>query len=291
MKKRKRLRKKIMKKIQFRNIILVLMVLITVIFFTPKLISTAKYIYNSIHDNYISSKDFYFSSDKLSLEHTEYQITNNWSGAETYRVTINMSSKKNDMAYTEADIEYQITCTCSDNIEYTLSKESGTIVWTENEGVNEDWFTVEINPKDGRILNNTEVAWVDVTATSTAPYSQQISGKLIFEVGSSNIYYEITDSVDSPYLMVNIINSSPQDVDATLTYNPNQVLLDMTGHFYLNSTANTVQQINNYDYLNSITSNVVSLSTTSVKFYKTNPSQNYSYSPSDSITPIITLSY
>ena len=291
MKNKKNLKRKLRKKAQFLNLILVLIALMIVIFFTPKLISTARYIYSAIHDNYLSSKDFYFSSDKLSLDHTEYQITNNWSGAETYRVTINMSSKENDMASTESDIDYEVAFTCSDNIECTLSKNSGTIVGTNNGGVNEDSFTISINPKNGVTLSNTEIAWVDVTATSTSPYSQEISGKLILEVGSSNIYYEITDSVNSPYLMVNIINSSPVDEDVTLTYSPNTVLLDMTGQFYLNSTANTVEQLNSYNYLNSITSKVTSLSTTSVKFYKNDATQNYTYSPSDTGTPVITLSY
>ena len=291
MKNRKKLRRRLRKRAKIMNLIILLIALMIVVFFTPKLISTARYIYNAIHDNYLSSKDFYFSSDKLSLNHTEYQITNNWSGAETYRVTINMSSKKNDMASTESDIDYDVAFTCSDNIECTLSKSSGTIVGTNNGGVNEDSFTILINPKNGVTLGNTEKAWVDVIATSTSPYSQEISGKLILEVGSSNIYYEITDSVNSPYLMVNIVNSSPVDEDVTLSYSPNNVLLDMTDKFYLNSTSNTVEQLNSYNYLNSVTSNVASLSTTSIKFYKVNSSQNYTYSPSDTGTPVITLSY
>ena len=256
MRRKKNLKKKLKNRVRSINMIIVLIVLLIVAFFSPIFISSARYIYNAIHDNYISSKDFYFSSDKLNLEHTEYQITNNWSGAETYTITINMSSKKNDMAYTDADIDYVVTYTCSDNIECTFSKLSGTIVGTDNSGVNEDWFKIFVNPKNGRILNNTEIAWVDVTATSVSPYEQSISGKLIIEVGSSNIYYEIIDAVDSPYLTVNIVNSSPQNENVTLTYSPSQVLLDMTNHFYLNSTANTSQTINGYTYLQSVTSNV-----------------------------------
>ena len=62
--------------------------------------------YNVIYEHYLASKDFYFNSDKLNLNHTEYKITNNWSGAETYIVTVNMSSKKNDKAVKDADITY-----------------------------------------------------------------------------------------------------------------------------------------------------------------------------------------
>ncbi len=291
MRKDKNIRNKLKKRVHTINILILLIVLLVLVFFTPNIISTARYVYNAVHDNYVSSQDFYFASDKLSLEHTEYQATNNWSGAATYEITINMTSKKNDMATTESDIEYDIRFTCSDNVECTLSKTHGTIVGWGNDGDNVDWFKIYVNPKDGRVLNNTEVAWVEVTAESTSPYSQEISGRIILEVGSSNIYYEIMDSADSPYLTVNIVNSSPQNANVTLSYSPSQVLLDMTSHFYLNATANTTQTINGYSYINSITSNVSSLSTTSVKFYKVDPTQNYIYLSSDNHTPIITLSH
>mgnify|MGYP007102028912 CR=1 FL=1 len=103
MKKKKVLRKKTKGKTKSVNIIMLLIVFVIVIYIAPKLVSTAKYVYNAIHEHYLSSKDFYFSSDKLSANHTEYEITNNWSGAETYIITVNMSSKQNDMAYTEAE--------------------------------------------------------------------------------------------------------------------------------------------------------------------------------------------
>lgn len=295
MKERKSLKRRLKNRNRSINLIILLVLLIIVVFLSPKIVSTAKYVYNAIHDNYLSSKDFYFGSDKLNLEHSEYQITNNWSGAQTYTITIDMTSKQNDMAYTESDITYTIRAECSDNIEYTLSKTQGTIMGTNHEeiteGVNTDSFSININPKDGRVLNNTEIAWIDVYATSTSPYTQTISGKLIIEVGSSNIYYEIDDSENSPYLTVNIVNSSASNANVTLSYNPQQVLLDMTNHFYINAINNTKQTLNGYEYLNSITSNVSSLSTTSVMFYKIDPTMNYTYLSSSGETPIITLSH
>lgn len=295
MERRKNLKRRLTRGTKPLNLIIVLIILLVVVFFTPNIISTAKYVYNVAHENYLASKDFYFKSDKLNIEHSEYQVTNNWSGAETYTITVNMSSKLNDMAFTDADIDYTITVTCSDNIECTKSKNSGTIIGKNHteilEGHNQDSFSISVNPKNGVVLHNTEVAWVDVCAKAVSPYEQEIYGKLIIEVGSSSIYYEIIDSVNSPYLTVNIVNSSAQASNVTLSYNPQQVLLDMTNRFYINNATTTDTPINGYDYLNSITSNVPSLSTTSVKFYKVDATQNYSYSPTDTVTPIITLSY
>lgn len=288
---RKSHNRRLLRKRKNINLIFILIIFIVVIYITPKIVTSAKYVYKVIHEHYLYSKDFYFNSDKLSLGHTEYEITNNWSGAETYRVTINMSSKRNDMAYTGADIYYQISYTCSDNIECTLSKDSGIIVGTENAGVNEDSFSVSVNPKDGRILNNGETAWVDVVATSTSPYEETISGKLILEVGTEDLTYEIIDEEESPYLVVNIINSRSQGANATLTFNPADVLLDMTSRFYLNSISSTTQQINGYAYINSITAYVDSLATTSVKFYKVDPEEDYSFFNGEGETAIIQLSY
>ncbi len=289
MSKRQIKRKKLKRKIQTIRFIFLIILLVGFVSITPKLISTAKYVYNVVHDYYLSSKDFYFSSDKLSINHTEYEITNNWSGAETYVITVNMSSKENDKAYTEADIEYQLTATCSDNISCTLSKNTGTIIGKENNGVNEDYFTISINPAGASALSEGETAWVEITATSTAPYAQTLSGKLILEVGSSEISYEIMDAPNQPYLTVNITNSQSVGSNVTLQYDPHVVLLDMTDRFYLNGTQNTTEQMNQYDYLNSITSYAESLSTTTVKFYKVDATQNYSYNSSSSGTPVILL--
>ena len=274
------------------NLILCLILFVIVIYITPKFFSFARYVYNMAYEHYLVAKDFYFASDKLSLSHSEYEVTNNWSGAETYQVIVNMSSKRNDLAMTEADITYSITYTCSDNITCTLDKTSSTIVGTGNNGVNEDAFTVNINPANGTALNDGEIAWVDITASSTSPYTQTISGKLIFEVGTSDISYEIIDEANSPYLTLNIINSTSSNTNVTLSYDPTVVLLDMTSRFYLNTqTTFNTQTLNNYSYINNITSPVSALSTTSVKFFKTNSANNYSFLAGSPGTPVITLTY
>ena len=285
----KKLKKKYRKKTKRTNKIIMLFV--TLLATGAITATSARYVYKAIHEHYISSKDFFFSSDKLSTEGTEYEITNNWSGAESYTIEVNVSSKKNDMATTATDITYDVTATCSPNITYTLSKQSGTIVGTDNNGVNEDSFSVIVNPANGTALGNGETAWVQVVATSTSPYAEVLTGKLILEVGSSDIAYEIVDEVGSPYLTVNITNSTSASAAVTLAYSPNDVLIDMTSRFYLTSSTHLTQAISQYNYINSVTANVASLGTTSVKFYKNDPNQNYSYFNENGVVPIISLSY
>ena len=273
------------------RILLLCIVIVILIFLVPMMTSLSKYIYNAVHDYYLGSKGFYFNSDKLSTNHTEFEIANNWSGAETYTITINLNSKKNDLVFAETDIDYTINFTHSDNIECSISKTSGTIPGSANGGINEDYFIITINPAGGVGLPNGAQTWVEVEVTSTAPYESTLSGRLYVGVGAEDITYEIMDVPGNPYLEVNITNSLDTDEDVTLEFDPNVILLDMTSSFRLNATATTTEQINGYDYINSVTSQVKSLETTTVRFYKVDPSQDYTYQAGDTGTPVVTLTY
>ena len=273
------------------RIIKLLILLIILLLLIPGIRSLSKYIYNSVQDYYFGTKNFYFNSDKLTTTGSEFEIANNWSGAETYRITVNLNSKKNDLVFAESDIDYTISCTSSSNITYSLSKTSGTIVGSNNSGSNEDYFIVTINPANGTGLANGTQAWVDLEVTSTSPYVETLSGKLYVGVGTEDISYEIIDAVDNPYLEVKITNSLATNKPVTLTFDPTVIRLDMTSRFELNATNEVTQNINNYAYVNSVTSVVNSLETETVKFYKLDASQNYAYQPGDTGTPVVTMTY
>lgn len=273
------------------RIIPLLIVLVILIFLVPTMTSFAKYVYNAVHDYYLGTKGFYFNSDKLSSNHSEFEIANNWSGAETYQITVNLNSKKNDLVFAETDIDYEISFTNSDNIVCSISKTSGTIKGSASGGINEDYFIITINPANGTGLANGVQTWVDIEVTSTSPYVATLSGKLYVGVGTEDITYEIMDSANNPYLEVNITNSLNEGKDVTLSFDPNVILLDMTSSFRLNATGITTQDINGYAYVNTVTSYVGSLETTTVKFYKVDPTQDYTYQAGDTGTPVVTLTY
>lgn len=278
------------KQLKIQKLILIAVLLAIVIFvvFTGR--SLSKYIYNSIHSYYLQSKGFYFNSDKLSLNHSEFELENNWSGGETYTITVNLNSKKNDLLCTKADVSYTISYTHSDNIACEIDKTSGVIVGTDNGGVNEGYFTITIDPAQGQVLLNGDQAWIDVVVTSTSPYVQEISGKLIIETGSDDITYEIVDSVGAPYIEVNIINSTNSDEVIGLNFSPTAVLLDMTNDFTLNNQSLVTTAINGNQYVNRVNSKVNAFETTTVKFYKKDTSQDYTYRYGDtSLTPVVTL--
>ena len=282
---------RIRKRNKTNRIIKLLIVVVILLFLIPTMTSMSKYVYNAIHNYYLEAKGFYFNSDKLTSDHIEYEIANNWSGAETYTITVNLNSKKNDLLFAEPDIEYEIKYTHSDNIQCSISKTSGTIVGTNNGGINEDYFVITIDPANGVGLANGETTWVDIEVTSTSPYTATLSGKLIIGVGTEDVTYEIIDAENNPYIEVNITNSLNEGVDVNLLFDPNLILLDMTNNFYLNSIETTTQDINGYSYIKSVKSHIGTLETTSVKFYKVDPSQDYSYQLGDSKTPVVTLTH
>ena len=301
-------RKKEKRKIKSIKLIIVLLLAIGLM---PVFYSGARFVYKAIYEHYVSTKDFSFKSNKLNEEHSEFLETNNWNGTQTYRLIVNMSSKKNDMAYTSSDVAYTISLTSSDNITCTLSKNSGIIRGsghgngngnvignvvgneiingTISEAVNEDYFIVYVNPAQGTSLGSGQRAWVDITATSTSPYEKEIYGKIFIETGSASVSYEIVDSVNSPYLTLNITNASTSAKNITLSYDPTLLLIDMTNPFVINKTSETTQQINNNAYINTITSSMQANYNISIKFYKENRSQNYTYLGTG--TPIITLTH
>lgn len=274
-----------------KTIIFLLAILCILIFFTGSKRSLAKYVYNAVHNYYLSSKGFYFNCDKLTSNYTEYEIENNWSGAESYTITVNMNSKKNDLVFVEPNISYDISLTSSNNIQCTLNKNSGVIIGSADGGINEDYFTITVDPVVGTTLASGQTAWIELTVTATEPYTQVLTGRLIMETGSEDVTYEIIDSEDNPYIEVSITNSLDEPTDVTLQFNPNVVLLDMTSKFSINATNSQTQLINTYNYINSVTSSVNSLETVTVKFYKVDTSQNYEYEMGDSITPVVQMSY
>ncbi len=275
-----------------------------------------RYIYNEIKDYYLSTKNFYFNSDKLTTMRPIYQVEN-WSGVDNYQISINLNSYKNNYEVCDSDITYIITYNCSNNVNCSLNKTSGTITTATNT----DNIVALLSPIGN--LNEGDSAFIEVTAEATAPYTKTISARFILNVATIGLSYQIDDEVDRTYLNFNITNtldyytvvtpfstynandkidintylalsandkSKCKSALITLNFNPNVVVLDMTSNAYLNATNYSTTVINGHDYINSVTFNVDAISSYVVKFYKVDASQNYSY-PFTNPTSIINFSY
>ena len=101
MEKRKKLNKL---KVSIVIIIVVLMIAITVF---------GRYIYNSAREAYFQAEQFYFTSDILTVNGSNYTY-NNWGGSSVYKIEFELQSYTNELAKLDYDLEYTVTCSTSD---------------------------------------------------------------------------------------------------------------------------------------------------------------------------------
>lgn len=276
------------------------------IFFTVFLFlgsTVGRYVFYQIRDFYFTSKNFYFNSDKLDERMARYQV-DNWSGADSYIITFNMNSYKNNLEYATSDIPYTVDYSCSSNVTCTATKTSGTITSDRHT----DSFTITITP--AAQFSDGDSAWLEVEATSSSPYVKKISGRFVIKVGKVGLSYEIVDKPGSPYMDLNITNtldfytvkeafgdyvvgrrldietySSLTDAQkakctsakTTIEFDTDDVLLDMTNENYLRAINSHTSNIRGFNYIDGFAFKVDALSSTVVRLYKNDTTQDYTY--------------
>lgn len=264
-----------------------------------------RYIYNII-DNYIlETKGFYFNSSILAVNTKEYKV-NNWDGVNSYDLTIDLNNRKNSLKSTEVDIEYNIEVSCSDDVVCQVNKDTSIIY----KDVHTDSYQITITPN--RNFESNETIEVVTSVTSTSPYKKVLSGKYIIGVETNDFSYDIEDSVNNSYMILNLVNSVPfyevetafgsynvgdfidleeydllndNDKDkcfsaiVTVKFDPNLVFLDMTVNSYLHRIDNSEKTdvIDNYEYISEYKFKVPATSSEKILFYKSDKKKDYTY--------------
>ena len=289
-----------MKTFQKKQIIIILIILLCSLSFV---IVFGRYVTNSVNNFFLRSKEFYFYSDKLSEKKDVFQV-DNWSGVDDYTIIVNMNSRKNNIQVASYDIAYDIKYTCSNNAICQLSKTSGIISKEDNT----DSFNLTITPNTQ--LKTGDKVTVEIEATSKTSYTKTIKGKFTLVVGKENLTYQITDKPNNPYMDLRITNTLSYyivdeafggyaqkdkiDIDTylelsdqdkakcysnvvTMTFDPNEILIDITNENYQKATNVTTTVINQKSYINSITLPIDAISSADIRFYKKDTSQDYTY--------------
>lgn len=279
-------------------------IIIAILLFAISFVTVfGRYVTNSINDFFMRSKEFYFYSDKLSEEKSIFQIEN-WSGVDDYIITVNMNSRKNNLQVASYDIGYDISYTCSDNAICQLSKDKGVI----SKETNADFFNLTITPNTQ--LDTGDKVVVEIEANTNDSYTKTIRGRFTLVVGQEKLTYQITDSLNNPYAELRITNTlsyyivdqsfgsyaSGQKIDidtylaltdenkakcyssvVTISFDPNEILLDNTSENYQKATNLTTVTINGKSYINSITLPIDAISSVDLRFYKVDTSKDYTY--------------
>lgn len=298
------------KKIKFISFIFILILLCGSL-----ILVLGRYVTNSINNYIMESKEFYFFSDKLTQNGNDYQI-DNWSGVEDYTITINMNSMANNLKKASYDIPYSISYSASDNIICQINKTQGIIY----SSTNSDYFTLKVIPN--QIMENGDEAWVEIYVKSEAEYKKNLKAKFKFVVGKENVSYQIDDTTNAKYLELNITNTQSyytvlEDFDVyttgqridvntylkltnenkskcysgivTIKFDPRDIQVDITDKNYLKAQSVKTENINGYEYINELTINVDALSSESLRFYKTDKTQDYTY-PAENNDCILNIS-
>ena len=283
-------------------------------------VSFGRYSYKEIRDFYLATKKFYFNSDKLTEKGANYRIEN-WSGVGTYSVTVNMNSFDNNNLFSEENINYDIEYDCSTGVTCSSleNKNSGVISTSQHT----DSFTIVITVPTETVFETGDMVVLNIRTKSTSPYEKELKGRFTLVVGQYGLSYEIEDSVNSPYLSIRITNTldyyrvlesfdnynegTQIDIETylslseenkakcssaivNLSFDPNVIILDMTSEDYQKAINTGQEVINNHNYINRMSFKIDALSSETVKFYKADPSQNYTY-PIVNDNSVITVSY
>ena len=275
-------------------------------------VTLAKYVIEQFNSYYLNSKNFYFSSNRLTSNNALYQV-NNWSGVGSFTISFDLLSVKNSYVYTNYDIPYTITYTCPQQVLCTADKDAGTIYSASN--THSDTIILSVVPQ--RTYSESESLTIHISASSTAPYVKTISADFEYIVGKQGVTYEIEDEANQPYLMLKITNaisycevvtafgnySVGDTIDNSiyrtlgankskcvsqvigLSFDPTELLLDTTSNVVDQSTYTTTT-VSGVDYISSLTFNISPVSTTAIKFYKIDATEDYTY-PFENSTSII----
>lgn len=297
---KKRYQFKIKNNLKKTQILLIMAILICIISF---IVIFGRYLTNNVNDFFVRSKEFYFYSDKLEEDTAVFQV-DNWSGVDDYVITVNMNSRKNNLKVASYDIGYTISYTCSDNAICQLSKTEG-IIYSNN---NSDYFNLTITPN--RQIETGDKVVVEIEAKSTAKYQKTLKGKFTLVVGKEKLSYQITDKPQNPYMELSLTNTlsyyivneafgnysvnNKIDIDTylalteenkakcssaivTITFNPEQVLLDITNESYSKAKNIETTTVNGKTYINKFTILIDAISSTDLRFYKVDVSKDYTY--------------
>lgn len=280
-----------------KRILIVLIILLCL----PISFTLGRFVYNKVLDLYFTSKNFFFESDKLTVDGAVYSL-DYWNGVDPYNVVINLNSFKNNKLKSNSDITYEINYTCSSEIICNTTKDKGTIY----SDTNTDSLTITMTPnstfKDG------DSVVLKVEAKSLSPYEKTLSAEFELVVGKYGLSHEIVDNENDIYLEFKVTNTldyytvrdafdgysvgdrissddyaslSMQNKDkcasaiVTLKFNPNVIYTDNNNTTFLNSYNVKTEKINNYDYINGFTFKMDSTSSTVVKFYKKDITKNF----------------
>lgn len=273
------------------KILIIIVAVLGLVSITPKAVSFAKYVSGSIWNYYLESKEFYFSSDQLDIT-TKENVNNNWNGKSVY---FNLKNSLNDIAVTDYDITYKVTCTTdnediscnlnnsnSNTYEGVLSSYETCVNGTDATDVSDlDKETCQMSGYDWKktvstadlffdLTSDKEIENVNVTVEvqSLSPYKKTLTGTFSLQKDNSeNDKVTLNYNSYETYSRLVVSNNNVATKCARLTWDSANIKID-----------DTDLSIESYEtdedgYINEITFSLDGKSNRNFKFYESTPNE------------------
>lgn len=284
-----------MNKNKNKKIILLLIVILVVIMIIP---TFSRYIYNNIRENYLNSKQFYFTSNLLTINNSKISLSN-WGGSSDYILELNIKSKLNELTKVNYDINYELTCTLEEKDKATLyldsengmsteGKEDGTIKMVRKVLKESNIDTIKIYLKPNEKFSVGQSITLKIKAVTTEPYKKEISATINVIVGLNETDYTIEDSVNSEYAILKLVNTQNENAKIKISYNPEKVRIDLTDDFFeLNNLVTELTDFSSKQWTRTLDSNQKYIkevkfylkckASKNIRFYKIDRTIDYTY--------------
>lgn len=259
-------------------------------------INYGRYVKNIIEMYYLRSQNFYFSSDKLTINGKYYEIEP-WEGKSAHQINITMSGLHNSLKWTTVDINYNVSCEVEGPISCSIGDEGPTAartIYAADEFEHTDSFNVIVSPTAEDELIEGDRVTVHVKAVSTDPYVEELTATFTLIIGNYGVNYQIEDEKGRVYFDSIITNKREKDearVTLTIT-NPDEIAFDMTNPVLDQEGIETVT-IDGSDgnqYIYKVTFVVEPESSMMVRYFKKNANADYSYVVSEEqVEPVVSF--
>ena len=237
-----------------------------------------RYIYNSARESYLAAKQFYFSSNILTVNGSSYEY-NNWGGKNVYPIKFDLYSYENNISKLNYELDYTVTCSTkdTDKIKCGINSEKDNAPTTFDgtiDPLNNNTSTVIVYVTPINVQKNDSVT-IEITASTTKPYKKTISCEITLNAeteGTST--YSVEDIINRDYAILKLTCPSV-GTTVTLTIDPTKLRIDSNDEVYLNSEEIGTDETG--IYVTKVVFKMPSETTKYVKFYKVDKTQNYTY--------------
>ena len=235
-------------------------------------LTLGKYVYNSVWNYYLTSRNFYFESDLLSID-TRNNSFLKWNGEDLY---FKLKNNSNEKMVSDYDISYKITCSVlgdeSEYIDCLLNGTNESIYYgiltnssycladnEEDKKLNKaeceikgyEWI-IEPIKKDNyfnlKLTDNTkeidEVS-VKIVAESTSPYHKTLTGIFnLNKIDDFELEYNVEIENLNDYTELLITNKSSEKKCFLITFNSDDYLIDLDNNSIKSSEADELEKVN-----------------------------------------------